>query len=82
LQTREAEGAKRESLAVQEAKEIQSARVRNEELLKRLDDEKRKLHHLENESKALTSKREEEIDAREKMLRVKEENVSKDYRLL
>jgi hypothetical protein len=56
--------------------------VKNKELSKRLDEEKRKLFRVEEEGKLSASRREEDLNEKEKKLSAQEEKVSRDCILL
>jgi len=84
LEEREAKVSRRQSILAKDADEIQLGRVKNEELSKRLDEEKRKLFRVEEESKLSASRREEDLNEKEKKLSAQEEKkkVSRDCILL
>ena len=82
LEEREAEAPRRESILAKDADEIQLGHVKNEELSKRLDEEKRKLLCVEEEGKLSASRREEDLNEKEKKLSAQEEKVSRDCILL
>jgi len=67
--------SRRESILAKDkdADEIQLGHVKNEELSKRLDEEKRKLFCVEEESKLSASRREEDLNEKEKKLSAQEE---------
>jgi hypothetical protein len=73
LEEGEAKVSRRESILAKDADEIQLGRVKNEELSKRLDEEKRKLFRVEEESKLSASRREENLNEKEKKLSAQEE---------
>ncbi len=68
LEEREAEAPRRESILAKDkdADKIQLGHVKNEELSKRLDEEKRKLLRVEEEDKLSASRREEDLNEKQR----------------